>query len=335
VGSFERRRFLSATGALLAAPLATQAKPVRKPYRVALVFTTAPVSDMQGPDPVHPYPRVFLHALAGLGYVDGQNLMYMPRSAEGKFERLEGILRELIRLDVDVIVAPGDTIPRRAKALTSTIPFVMMCRGDPVELGLVSSLTRPGENFTGVTRTTSPDIEGKRLELLTEALPKSLRVAYLGRQQDWDSPFGQSARDAARVLGVTLFAAAHTPTDYTAAFAQLISERPNALLVAQNTSNFYQRSLIVNFATKHRLPSMFHFREAVEAGALMSYGPNLADLYRRAAIYVDKILKGAKPGDLPIERPSKFELVINLKSARALDLTIPQSVLLRADQVIG
>jgi putative ABC transport system substrate-binding protein len=334
VRSFGRRRFLSATGALLAAPLATESKQVRKLYRVALVYTTAPVSVMLGPDPVHPYPRVFLHALAELGYVEGRNLMYMPRSAEGQFERLEGILQELIKLQVDVIVAPGDTVPRRAKALTSTVPFVMMCRSDPVELGLVSSLTRPGDNFTGLTRTTSPDIEGKRLQLLKEALPKSLRVAYLGRQQDWESPFGQSARDAARVLGVTLLAAVHTPADYTAAFKQLINERPDALLVAQNTSNFYQRSLIVNFATKHRLPSMFHFREAVEAGALMSYGPDLADLYRRAAIYVDKILKGAKPGDLPIERPSKFELVINLKTARALGITIPQTILLQADQVI-
>ena len=319
---------------LLATPLPANAQQAGKIYRVALVYTTAPLSEMVGPDPVHPYPRAFLRALNALGYAEGKNLEYMPRSAEGKFERLADILKEVVNLAVDVIVAPGDTTPQRAKKLTSTIPFVMMSFTDPVELGLVSSLARPGGNFTGLTRTTDPGIAGKRVELLKKALPQLRRAAFLGRQNDWESPFGQSARAAARTLGIALFHAEHTPTDYTDAFAKIVQERPDALVVAQNTSNFAQRRRISDFAAENRLPSIFHFREAVDAGALMSYGADLADLYRRAAVYVDKILNGAKPADLPIGRPSKFELVINLKMARQLGLTIPPTILFQADKVI-
>ncbi|MBI4591369.1 MAG: ABC transporter substrate-binding protein [Candidatus Rokubacteria bacterium] len=319
---------------LLIVPLAAQAQPAGKVYRVALVYTTAPVSEMAGPDPVHPFPRAFLRALGTLGYVQGQNLVYMPRSAEGKLERLGEILKELVSLKVDVIVAPGDEIPRRAKEVTTTVPFVMMSFSDPVELDLVASLARPGGNITGVTRSASPEIEGKRVELLKEALPKIRRVTYLGRKRDWESPFGQSAQTAARVLGVTLLHAEHTPTDYSHAFASIVRERPDALLVAQNTPNFAQRRRIVDFATKNRLPSMYHTQEFVDAGGLMSYGADLADLYRRAAVYVDKVLRGARPADLPVEQPTKFGLVINLKTAKALGLTIPPSVVVRADQVI-
>lgn len=175
-----------------------------KTYRVALVYTIAPVSEMAGPEPAHPYPRVFVHALRDLGYIDGKNLVYIPRSAEGKFERLDGILKEVINLKVDVIVAPGDTTPRRAKALKSTIPFVMMPFTDPVELGLAESLARPGGNFTGFIRATGPGIAGKRLTLLKEILPSIRRVAYLGRKRDWEGPFGQSVRTAAKALGTAL-----------------------------------------------------------------------------------------------------------------------------------
>lgn len=319
---------------LFAGPLPSDAQQPGKVYRVALVYTTAPVSEMVGPDPIHPYPRAFLGALRALGYVEGQNLMYIPRSAEGKIERLGEILAEVVSLKVDVIVAPGDTIPRRAKDVTRTTPFVMMSFTDPVELGLVASLARPGGNFTGLTRSTSPDIEGKRLELLKAALPHISRVIYLGTQAEWESPVGLSAQNAAQALGVTLLHAAHTPTDYSDAFARIVHERPDALLVAQNTSNFAQRRRIVDFATENRLPSIFHYREAVEAGGLMSYGADLADLYRRAAVYVDRILKGSKPGDLSVEQPTKFELVINLKTAQALGITIPPTVLFQADKVI-
>ena len=172
------------------------------------------------------------------------------------------------------------------------------------------------------------------MELLKEALPKIRRVAFLGMSADWESPFGESTQAAARALRVTLLLAGHTPNDYAGAFAGIVRERPDALLVAASTSNFPHRRLIVDFATKMRLPGMYPTREFVEAGGLMSYGANISDLYRRAATYVDKILKGAKPAELPVEQPTKFELVINLKTARALGLTIPNSVLIRADEVI-
>ncbi len=319
---------------LLAAPLPADAQQAGKVYRVGLVFTTAPVSEMAGPDPVHPLPKVFLRALGTLGYLEGRNLLYMPRSAEGRLERLGEILKELVSLKVDVIVAPGDEIPRRAKDVTTTVPFVMMSFSDPVELGVVPSLARPGGNMTGLTRTTGPEIEGKRVELLKEGLPKIRRVSFLGRKQDWESPAGQSAQAAARVLGVTLAHAEHTPTDYAGAFARIARERPDALLVAQNTSNFAHRRRIVDFATKNRLPGMYHSREFVDAGGLMSYGADLASLYRRAAAYVDKILKGAKPADLPVEQPTRFELVINMKTAKSLRVTFPPSVLVQSTEVI-
>jgi putative ABC transport system substrate-binding protein len=320
--------------ALGAAPLAVEAQQARKVYRVALVFTTAPVSEMAAPDPVHPMPKAFLRALGSLGYVHGQNLVYLPRSAEGKSERLVEILKELAKHNVDVIVAPGDEIPRRAKELAPTVPFVMMSITDPVELGLIASLAQPGGNITGLTRTTGPEIEGKRVQLLTEAFPNIRRVTFLGREQDWNSPSGQSTQAAARVLGVTLLRAEPSPIDYTEAFSTIARDRPDALFVAENTPNFAHRKRIVDFAIKNRLPSMYFSKEFVDAGGLMSYGVDIADLYRRAAVYVDKILKGAKPANLPVERPTKFEFIINRKAANGLGFTIPPSLLLRADQVI-
>lgn len=322
------------TLACLTGTFAAVAQNKVKVYRVALVYTTAPAADMAGPEPVHPYPGVFLRALSELGYVDGENMIYMPRSAEGKFERIPGILKELVSSGVDVIVAPGDEIPRAARETVPGVPLVMMSFSDPAESGLVASLAKPGGNMTGLTRTTGPQIEGKRVEILKEALPSLRRVDYLGTTEDWESPFGQSALAAARALNVALVHAPHVPGDYADAFAGIARERPDALLVAQNTSHFPYRRRIADFAVENRLPSMYHTREFVEAGGLMSYGADLADLYRRAAVYVDKILKGAQPGELPVERPTKFELVINLRTAKALGVTIAPSVLLRADKII-
>jgi ABC-type uncharacterized transport system substrate-binding protein len=205
--------------------------------------------------------------------------------------------------------------------------------GQPKD-GLVASLARPGGNVTGVTGTAGPEIEGKRVELLKEALPKIRRVAFLGTKPDWEDPFGKSTQAAARALRVTLLHAEHTPDDYADAFARIVRERPDALLVPNTTSNFARRRLIVDFATKSRLPGMYYVRNFTEAGGLMSYGPDFRDHFRRAAAFVDKILRGAKPADIPVEQPTKFELVINLKTAKALGLTIPQSVLSRADEVI-
>jgi putative ABC transport system substrate-binding protein len=291
---------------------------------------------MAGPEPVHVSARAFVQGLRALGYVEGQNLILERRSAEGRFERFGDIVAELIRLKMDVIVAPGDLIPRAAKALTTTVPIVMVTSTDPVGEGLVQSIARPGGNVTGLTLAVGPEIEAKRLQLLREALPGVSRVAYLGSKEDkdWQSPAGKSLLAAAQAQGVTLVLAEHSSQQFNEAFTLISRARVQSLLVPASPPAFAGRALIVDFATRARLPSMFAFRESVEIGGLMSYGVNVADNFRRAATFVDKILKGAKPADLPVEQPIKFELFINLKTAKALGLTIPQSLLLRADQVI-
>jgi putative ABC transport system substrate-binding protein len=319
---------------LLAAPLAVEAQQAGKVHRVALVFTVSPVSEMAGPDPIHLVARVFLHALRALGYVEGQNLIFERRSAEGKFEQLPEILAELVRLKVDVIVTVGDEMTQRAMEVTTTVPIVMLGGRNPVELGLVQSLARPGGNVTGLIVTPSPEIEAKRLQLLKEAVPKISRVAFLGTKRDRDTPAGESVRAAARRLGITLRLAELTSDGYALAFAMLTRDRPDALFAAHTPQNFGYRHAIVDFAVKSRLPATHFIREFVDAGGLMSYGDIVSDRAGRAAMYVDKILKGAKPANLPVEQPRKFELFINLKTAKALGLTIPESVLLRADEVI-
>ena len=318
----------------LGAPIDTLAQQPGKVYRVGLILTTSPVSEMAGPNPVHPLVRAFLHTLRSLGYVEGQNLVFERRSAEGKFERFAEIVAELVRLKTDVIVTVGDPMAQAAKRVTTTVPIVMVASVSPVETGLVASLARPGGNITGLTSNTGPEIEGKRLELLRDVLPKISRVAYFGMKTDWEGPSGESVKAAAKALNVTLLHAEHAPNEYSGAFAVIARQRPDALFVANSAPAFAHRHLIVEFAVKNRLAGTYAWREFVEAGGLMSYGVSLSDLFRRAAGYVDKILKGAKPGDLPIEQPTKFELVINLKTAKTLGLTIPQSVLVRADEVI-
>ena len=318
----------------LLAPISTDAQQAGKVYRVGLIFTTAPVSEMAGPEPVHPPTRAFLHTLRSLGYVEGQNLVFERRSAEGKFERFTEIVAELVRLKTDVIVTVTNPLAQAAKQVTTTVPIVMVASVSPVETGLVASLARPGGNITGLTSNTGPEIEGKRLELLRDALPKISRVAYFGMKTDWEGPSGESVKAAAKALNVTLLHAEHAPNEYSGAFAVIARQRPDALFVAFSGPAFAHRHLIVEFAIKNRLPGTYARREFVEAGGLMSYGVSSPDLFRRAATYVDKILKGAKPADLPIEQPTKFELVINLKTAKAMGLTIPQSVLIRADEVI-
>jgi putative ABC transport system substrate-binding protein len=336
-----RRDFVVAVVALLAlgvaaAPLAAEAQQAGKVYRVGLIFTTSPVSEMAGPEPTNPSARAFLQGLRALGYVEGQNLILERRSAEGRYERFGDIVAELVRLKADVIVTVGNAMARAAQAVTTTVPIVMATSSEPVAEGLVQSLARPGGNITGLTLFVGPEIAGKRLELLRDAMPGIARVVYFGNKEnkEWESPFAESLRRAARVLGVTLVPVEYTPHQYTEAFTLISRARADALYVTEAAGSFADRALIVDFATRARLPSTFHFREAAELGGLMSYGVNFADVYRRAAGYVDKILKGAKPGDLPIEQPTKFELVINLKTAKALGITIPQSLLLRADEVI-
>jgi ABC-type uncharacterized transport system substrate-binding protein len=321
--------------ALLAAPLTAEAQSAGTVRRVALVFSTSPVSGMAGPEPTHPTARAFVEGLRALGYVEGQNLILERRSAEGRFERFGDIMRELVALNVDVLVTSANPVTREARRLTTTIPIVMAFSVDPVGFGLVASLARPGGNVTGLSGDAGPGLEGKQLELLKEALPKIARVALLGSRSEWESPRGQSVRAAAPALGLTLLHAESAANDYTRAFTTIARERPDALFVgAFGPELFANRQRIADFATQSRVPSMGWTRGFTEAGGLMSYGVNGPELARRAAGYVDRILKGAKPADLPVEQPTKFELVINLKTAKALGLTIPPSVLARADEVI-
>jgi putative ABC transport system substrate-binding protein len=321
---------------LLAVPLAVEAQPAGKVYRVGLISAAAPLSEMAGPEPLHPFVRAFVQGLRILGYVEGQNLILERRSAEGRYERFGDIVAELVRLKMDVIVTFAHPAAQAAKAGTTTVPIVMAVSVDPVGNGLVQSLARPGGNITGLTVYVGPEIEAKRLELLRAMLPGVSRVAYLASKEykEWDSPSGQNVRTAAQALGVTLVPVEVSARQYTDAFKRISRARTEALFVARSSTAYADRALIVDFATRTRLPSSFDYRESVELGGLMSYGVNLADNSRRAAGYVDKILKGAKPADLPVEQPTKFELVINLKTAKALGLTIPQSLLLRADEII-
>jgi len=318
----------------LLAPLAAAGQQAGRVHRVGVILTTSPVAEMSGPEPVHPLMNTFVHALRALGYVDGQNLTLERRSAEGRFERFAGIVAELVRLKTDVIVTVGIPMTQRAKEVTTTVPIVFVGGFDPVANGIVQSLARPGGNVTGFAFFIDPEIHAKRLQIMKEAVPNISRVAFLGEKSEWEDSVGQRVKVAAQALGVELFLAEHTPTEYAEAFRIVIRQRADALFVTSAPSNYANRRLVVDFATRHRLPSIHAYRESVELGGLMEYAADNHDLFRRAAGYIDKILKGAKPADLPVQQPTKFELVINLKTAKALGLTIPQSILLRADQII-
>jgi putative tryptophan/tyrosine transport system substrate-binding protein len=276
-------------------------------------------------------------ALRELGYIEGQNIAIEYRYAEGKLDRLRGLAAELVRLKVDVIVTGGDIPVQAAKNATKTIPIVMSGRGiDPVEAGFVESLARPGGNITGITNLAA-ELGGKRLELLKEAVPKIARVAVF-----YDPTTPINVREVKEVLPITAGALRLTlhpwevraADDFEKVFAALNEERPDGLYVPGSRLMNANQKRTIGFALKSRLPSVYSTREYVDAGGLMSYGADLADSSRRVAYYVDKILKGAKPAELPVEQPKKFELLINLKTAKQIGLTIPQSLLYRANKVI-
>jgi putative ABC transport system substrate-binding protein len=330
----DRRRFLVTSLAWsIAAPLAAEAQePLRVP-RIGML-------NVFGPE--HPEARlildVFREALSELGYIEGRNVVIEHRWADGQTERLSGLAAELVRLKVDLIVAGATPQARAAKQATSTIPIVSWAMQDPVRDGLVASLARPGGNVTGLTFL-GPELVAKRLGLLKEALPKVHRVAVLwhpsGYSERTRQEMAQEADEAASALGVKLrFIPASVPNDLDNAFAAMVQERANALIVFPSPMLYGERSRIVTLAAKFRLPATYNAREFADLGGLMAYGANIPDLVRRGTRYVDKILKGAKPANLPVEQPTKYELVINLKTAKALGLTIPGSLLARADQII-
>jgi len=279
-----------------------------------------------------------LQGLRELGYVEGRNLLLEIRTADGKLERLAQAAAELVRLEVDVIVAATTAATRAAQTQTRTVPILCFTLGDPVGAGLVASLARPGGNITGLSAL-SGELVPKCLSLLKEAVPRVSRVAVLWEPNPLTEKSGadmlRGAGEAARRLGVALqLVDARGAGDLDAAFATMTRERCDALLVLPSVLGYEERRRIADLALAHRLPSMSHRREEAEAGALMAYGASYKDLWRRGATYVDRILKGAKPADLPVEQPTRFELVINMKTANALGLAIPRAVLLRADEVI-
>ena len=307
---------------LLAAPLAAGAQQAAKVPRIGLLDYS-------------PVWEPFRQGLRDLGYVEGQNIAIEYRSTEGRQELLREHAAELVRLKVDVIVAAGTPPTQAAMHATTTIPIVMVSTGDPLRTGLVASLARPGGNVTGNT-VLGAELAGKRLQLLKDILPNFSRVAFLWNPANASliSHFNE-IQAAARALGLTLQSVeVRDPNEFESAFLKMTRDRPDALIMTADPMHQLHLARIVDFTAKRRLPAMYQVKAYVEAGGLMSYGASSSDLYRRAAVYVDKILKGAKPGDLPVERPTKFELVINLKTAKVLGLTVPPSLLLQVDQVI-
>ena len=310
-----------------------RAQPTAKVHHVAYVGFAGRLSEMTGTDPVNPATRAFKQGLRDLGYLEGQNVPIEWRSGEGNLERLPQIMRELISLDVDVIASGNQPVTQAAHAATQTIPIVMTTDGTPIELGYVQSLARPGGNITGLTFQVGWDIHAKRLQLLKELLPTMERPAWLFGPET-PSQLTKYVEGVGQQFGLTLVLSEHAAKDYSGAFALLARERPDVLLLAPGSSSYNNRGLIVEFAAQSRLPAMYWSREFVDASGLVSYGADLSDLHRRAARYVDKVLKGAKPADLPMEQPNKFQLVVNLKTAKALGLTVPRLLLVRADEVI-
>ncbi len=321
----KRREFIGLLGGAAAWPLTARAQ-----QAVGKIVTIGVLA-------IEPWPPIdtFRQALNNLGYIEGKNVRFEYRYAEGYNERLPELANDLADLNVDVIVTWGTDAVLAAKQATTTIPIVMGTIGDPLGSGIVTNLARPGGNVTG-SSSRAAELESKRLELLKEAVPGLSRAAILFNPTNHYMPLAlQSARKGAQMLHVSLaIYEVRDTTTLDAAFVTLTKDRPDALMVPADTFLVSQRSRIAQFAIENKLPSVYTFREYIEAGGLIAYTPNYHDLFRRAASYVDKILKGAKPGELPIGQPTKFQLVINLKTAKALGLVIPRALLVGADQVI-
>jgi ABC-type uncharacterized transport system substrate-binding protein len=320
-----RRAFVTGLGAVLAAPLVADAQQAEKTARIGVLLFGTPEGEPNLP--------AFREGLRELRYVEGRNIVLQYRFAESRAERLPALAAELVSLRPDAIFALGGDVAPFARAATSTIPIVMAVSVDPVETQLVSSLARPGGNLTGVTFVSS-DLAAKRLELVKQIAPRIVRIGVLWNPNHIDPEYRET-QGAARNLGVQVQSLeVRAPADFDDAFAAASAGRTEALLVVSSRLTLSARRQIVDFTAKNRLVLVASWKMWALSGAILSYGPDVDAIVGRAAIYVDKILKGAKPADLPVERPTKFEFVINLKTAKALGLTIPPSLLLRADQVI-
>ena len=325
----DRRTVLRALGGtLLAAPFASHAQKPAKVWRIGFLSGGARPADGAP-------PAALRQALEELGYVDGKNVTYAGRWAEAKTERLPGLAAELVRLEVDLLLTSGAPAAGAAKEATATIPIVVVATGDALGIGLVTSLARPGGNITGISDTAT-ELSAKRLGLLKEAVPGATRVAVIWNANDSAMTLRyREVERAARILRVTVQPlSVRKPEDIDEALSTMSRERPDAFFVVSDSLTTTNRKRILDFAATSRIPAMYEFGVFVRDGGLMSYGPTLDDMYRRGAIYIDRIFKGAKPGELPMEQPTRYYLLVNLKTSKTLDLTIPQSVLLRADEVI-
>jgi putative tryptophan/tyrosine transport system substrate-binding protein len=325
----QRRTFVAGIAAVMAAPLSASAQQAAKVYRVGILGNSPPTTPGS-----HLWEALF-EALRERGYKEGENLVLYGRFAEGREERLLALAADLVRLKVDVIVAGATQPAEAARHATKAIPIVMANHSDPVATGMVASLARPGGNVTGLS-IENPDLMGKRLETFRQAIPSLARAGVLTNPTHQAHPkMLDEAENAARALRIDLHPIrARGQADYDSAFFEMAKARVDGALILGDVIFWRDRSTIAAVAMKHRLPTMFAQREHVEAGGLMHYGPDLRECYRRAADFVDKILSGRKPGDLPIELPTRYQLTVNVRTANALGLTIPRSLLLRADEVI-
>jgi ABC-type uncharacterized transport system substrate-binding protein len=324
----DRRTFMSGVVLGLSIGATRTSMAAGKVYQVGYLWL--------GPRPADGTPDASLKdSLLELGYAEGKNVTYVGRWGEGKRERLPMLAAELVNLKVDVIVTVGAPATEAAKAATSTIPVVMAFTADPVGLGLINSLARPGGNITGVTDQ-AIELSAKRLEILKEAVPTATRIAVLWNAQDraMTLRYGQIDK-AARVLGVTVQPlGVREPDDFDRAFTTMVRERPDGFFMVTDSLTTLNRRRVLEFAETHHIPAMYEYAFLVRDGGLISYGPDRDEALRRAAVYIDKIFKGAKPSELAVEQPTKYYLTINLKTSKALGLTLPQSLLLRADEVI-
>ena len=328
----DRRTFIGSVAGSLVAQSVVGAQPATKVYRIGYLGS-APVGSLAAP--VDALMAVFLRRLQELGYTEGKNLVVDRRTTEGLNERYLTLATELVNLKADLILAPGTAAALAAKKATSTVPIVTVVVGDPVGSHLIASFARPGGNITG-TSSAGGEVTPKQLELLKEILPRVSRAVVLSNQTTaLHVTLVKELEDAARPLQVKLYPLdVRSPQDIENAFRTIAKVRPDAMIPLDDPLMFQERRRIAEFALQNRLPTASFQRFFTEAGTLLSYGPSFAELFLRAATYVDKIFKGAKPADLPVERPTKFELVINLKTAKALGITVPKDLLLRADEVI-
>ncbi|MGH7386405.1 MAG: ABC transporter substrate-binding protein [Candidatus Rokuibacteriota bacterium] len=315
-------------GSLLVGPFSAGAQPGGKPHRIGFLgnSTEALEANLVGP---------FRDGLRELGYLEGRDLIIEYRWAEGRYDRFPALIAELVALKVEIIVTAGTPASVAVRRATTVIPLVMVAVGDPVGSGLVKSLARPGGTLTGLV-SIAPDLEGKRLELLTEVVPKLETVAFLLNPAN---PFHVTSEKQARAAAESLhlkveFFPVRAESEFDRVFQAMSNRHPGALVMLADRLFLHHRARIVDFSARNRLPAVYAYTELVEAGGLMSFGPSYPSMHRRAAYFVDRILKGARPADLPMEQPSKFELVVNLRAARGLGVVIPQHILLRADDLI-